>query len=43
MTFSTGAGDGRYYWRPQGIAPGIYFLKLRTADGESATRVMLLD
>ncbi|MFO7638579.1 MAG: T9SS type A sorting domain-containing protein, partial [bacterium] len=43
LAFEARAGDGRYYWRPQGLAPGVYFLKLRTPDREFGARVLLLE
>lgn len=41
--FEATAGKGRFLWRPKGLIPGIYFLKVRTPGSESVVKVLLLD
>ena len=41
--FAAARGDGSWYWRPTGIAQGVYLARLTTPDGESAAKVLVLD
>lgn len=43
LVFQTEKGNGRHYWQPQGLVPGVYFLSLSGSGTESAARVLLLD
>jgi len=42
-TFEAKAGSGRYLWQPKGLAPGVYFIKVKTPDLESTAKVLLTD
>jgi len=37
------AGDGRFLWRPDRLAQGVYFVTLRTPDAQVETKVLKLD
>lgn len=37
------AGDGRYLWRPERLAQGVYFVTVRTPDSAVETKVLKLD
>ena len=41
--FEAKAGAGRYLWQPKGLAPGVYFIKVKTPDRESTAKVLLTD
>ncbi|MFO7675428.1 MAG: T9SS type A sorting domain-containing protein, partial [bacterium] len=43
VEFEAAAGSGRYYWQPQALARGVYFLRVSTPGGESVAKVMMLD
>ena len=37
------AGVGKYFWQPQGLARGVYFLKAKTPQRESVVKVLLVE
>jgi len=37
------AGSGVYQWQSDGLARGVYFLTVKTPDGESSTKVLHLE
>lgn len=41
--FDADVGVSRYFWQPQNLAPGIYFLKATTLNRETTAKVLLLD
>ena len=43
IVFSAEKGRGQYFWQPKELASGVYFLKVRTQESESAAKVLLLD
>ncbi len=43
ILFDADKGSSRYFWQPRNLAPGIYFLKVKTPERESVAKVLLLD
>jgi hypothetical protein len=43
VVFNVSQGPGRYFWQPNSLARGVYFLKVKTPGSESGTKVLLTD
>ncbi len=43
VVFNSQQGSGRCFWQPKGLSKGVYFLRVRTPDSESGTKVLLMD
>ncbi len=43
ITLDVPRGSGDYIWQPRQLARGIYFLKLKLPEGETRTKVLLLE
>ena len=43
VVFSTDEGSGQYFWQPRKLAPGVYFLKVKTAGRESVAKALVLE
>jgi len=43
VRFPVAKGTGTCYWQPKGLAPGIYFLKVKTPDRETTQKALLTE
>uniref|UniRef100_A0A7V3PU04 T9SS type A sorting domain-containing protein n=1 Tax=candidate division WOR-3 bacterium TaxID=2052148 RepID=A0A7V3PU04_UNCW3 len=41
--FEVDAGTGKLQWRPQGLVPGIYFLRVKGANASTSSKFLILD
>jgi len=43
LIFEVERGSGSHYWQPKALARGVYFLRLKTPDGESTVKMLMMD